>query len=85
VRHPDASLDELRAVVLALLRGEAPAAEQKTMPEPVRRKDSAQDLRLIANSGTAYAGLLAAKVITPPANDPLVTDPALDCFGAAMG
>lgn len=83
-RHPGASRDELRAIVLALLRGVAPRTEPTPIQESARRKDDAQDIRLIAVGGDAYAALLAAKVITTPADDPLVTDPALDSFRAAI-
>ena len=81
-RHPGASRDDLRAMVLALLRDEAPATQ--SMAAPMRRNHDAQDLRVIAQGGDAYAALLAAKVVTPPADDPLVIDPALDCFRSAI-
>ena len=77
-RRPGAIRDDLRAVVLALLRGEAPPAEPMRAPESARKNDDAGDLRLIADGGDAYAALLAAKVITPPAEDPLVIDPTLN-------
>ena len=83
-RHPDASRDELGAVVLALLRGEAPPP-QATLPvaETLCRNEDARDLRGIAQDRDAYAALGVAKVITPPADDPLVVDPALERFRAS--
>lgn len=72
-RRPGAIRDDLRAVVLALLRGEAsPAEPTHSIAEALRRSNDAQDIRPIAEGGNAYAALLAAKVIVPPADDSFV-------------
>ncbi|MBL9059940.1 MAG: ATP-binding protein, partial [Mangrovicoccus sp.] len=52
-RRPGAIRDDLRAAVLALLRGEAPPAEPMPASDSARKKDDAQDIRLIAEGGDA--------------------------------
>jgi hypothetical protein len=81
-----AARDDLALIrpMLAPLRGGAPPP-QATLPvaETLCRNEDAQDLRGIAQGRDAYAALGVAKFITPPADDPLVVDPALERFRAS--